>query len=540
MSAHSSPIKKLPNVSDYESVDENILRQKNAKIFNHKIRPNSVITISPIKKQGKQRFDWNIFGVKILCFIFVVLSWFVVFLPYSSLIRFFLGPDVNVAGSLNAQTERIDSICGIVNNSTLGFQDNRSSNLNLTCEFPYTNNGSLCVPICGTWHPGGHVYHIVTRVVSCVASTISLIFSILGIITWLIIGKKLFAFPQVIPFYLFVCAGIQAICILIGQIHYVKFYCSHEDLISSRIEPTIQCYIQGAVYHYVSFIFVFWYLFYVAAVLLILMFPFTFRVTEGANWKPHLVLFIVAVGLPLLILGIFWAIDSKRYEIVNHPLVCLPTPTGIVAMFIVPLTLILGLSLTSVILIINQLVINQLRLRNHKTSNMNNKQNQFIFRTLAVIVCFTVICLYLIVEFGVRVSFSKPFISYVELYWACITRYGTNTSCCEDNYTQFYHPELTVLNDFFFSIWGVVALSTLAVKEARIFWLSVFKKCLCRREHKIPEPEPSSTSHYVQKRRLTEVVFLSSGEGKKLFDAGNETGAINGTGTNGEIGTKDL
>ena len=42
-----------------------------------------------------------------------------------------------------------------------------------------------------------------------------------------------------------------ALCILIGQIQYERFYCSHEDLISSRSETTLQCNIQGK-WNYVS------------------------------------------------------------------------------------------------------------------------------------------------------------------------------------------------------------------------------------------------------------------------------------------------
>ena len=269
----------------------------------------------------------------------------------------------------------------------------------------------------------------------------------------------------------------------------------------------------------------FWYVSYIVAVLLILSFPFKLRPTGSSNWKPHLILFLLSTLVPLFILIIFWGVDSTRYEIVNHPLVCLPEPTAIVVTFIIPLSLTLGLSLTSVLLIISQLIINQLRLRRHKTSTMNRKQNQFIVRTLGVIISFTLISLFLIIEFGARVSFAKPFESFVELYWACITRYGTNTSCCVDNYTQFYHPELTILNDFFFSIWGMVALTTLAVKEARKFWINLFSKC-CRccmhRVKSISKPELSSNSQTQLKRRMTEVVMLNSSEGNK--SGGSETG----------------
>ena len=71
------------------------------------------------------------------------------------------------------------------------FVGNRSTNMTLDCEYPYVTNGSLCVPICGSWHPGGPVYNVVTRVVLCIASSLSLICSLLGITTWFIVGKKL-------------------------------------------------------------------------------------------------------------------------------------------------------------------------------------------------------------------------------------------------------------------------------------------------------------------------------------------------------------
>ena len=291
-------------------------------------------------------------------------------------------------------------------------------------------------------------------------------------------------------------------------------------------------YLLGAIYHYVSFAFLFWYVSYIVAVLLILSFPFKLRPTEYSNWKPHLILFLVSTFVPLFILVIFWAADSKRYEIANHPLICNPQPIPIVILFVMPVSLTLGLSLTSVLLIISQLIINQLRIGRHKTSTMNKKQNQFIVRTLGVIISFTLICLFLIIEFGARLSFAKPFDTFVELYWACITRYGTNTLCCVDNYNQFYHPELVILNDFFFSIWGMVALTTLAVKEAREFWINLFSKC-CRccmhRVKSISKPELSSNSQTQQKRRVTDDVMLNSSEGNQ--SGGSETGTKIGTET---------
>ena len=256
-------------------------------------------------------------------------------------------------------------------------------------------------------------------------------------------------------------------------------------------------------------------------------FPFKLGLSESSNWKPHLILFLVSSCAPFLILVVFWGVDPIRYEIVNYPSLCFPDPTAVVVTFIMPLTMTLGLSLTSVLLIVSQLIINKLRLGRHIKSAMSKKQTQFIIRTLGVIISFTIIALFLMLEYGAFVSFVKPFNSYVELYWACITRYGTNTSCCVDNYNQFYHPEIGVLHYFFISFWGMVALSTLAVKEARKFWINLFSKCCRFCCHKVSSSsKPGQSSGIQPKKRLTQLVALRSFESNDTNGIGTETNAV--------------
>ena len=146
MSILSSPNKQT--LSDYTPVEDedSIIRINNAKIFNHRKRPDSDINISPIRPPGGRKFDWPIFSVKVLCFVCVVIAWMLVLLPYTSLIEFFSSPDVscccccccccccycccccccclqvNSTDSLNTQTGRIDKICNVINNSSLGFE----------------------------------------------------------------------------------------------------------------------------------------------------------------------------------------------------------------------------------------------------------------------------------------------------------------------------------------------------------------------------------------------------------------------------------
>ena len=64
-------------------------------INKHKKGPNSDIQVSPIREPEKRALDWRIISVKIVCFVFVVVSWFIVVAPYASLVRFFLSPEVS-------------------------------------------------------------------------------------------------------------------------------------------------------------------------------------------------------------------------------------------------------------------------------------------------------------------------------------------------------------------------------------------------------------------------------------------------------------
>ena len=82
----------IPNKISQESIgDDSILKINNE----NKKGQNSDIQVSPIREPEKRALDWRIIGVKIVCFVFVVVSWFIVVVPYASLVRFFLSPEVS-------------------------------------------------------------------------------------------------------------------------------------------------------------------------------------------------------------------------------------------------------------------------------------------------------------------------------------------------------------------------------------------------------------------------------------------------------------
>ena len=77
----------------YQVVDESI--EGNPIINCEKKVVQSKPKVSPIREPGKRAFDWRIFSVKVVCLVFIVVSWFVVATPYASLVRYFLSPEVS-------------------------------------------------------------------------------------------------------------------------------------------------------------------------------------------------------------------------------------------------------------------------------------------------------------------------------------------------------------------------------------------------------------------------------------------------------------
>ena len=75
-----------------ESIDESAkFRTDDKQDVNHK----HVIATEPKIDSRKWELDWHIIGVKIVCFVFIVVAWFIVAAPYASLVRYFLSPEVS-------------------------------------------------------------------------------------------------------------------------------------------------------------------------------------------------------------------------------------------------------------------------------------------------------------------------------------------------------------------------------------------------------------------------------------------------------------
>ena len=144
---------------------------------------------------------------------------------------------------------------------------------NTSCVDRFVNNNTQCSPECLKFAPDGDGYLIAWRVFIFTGSFVTLIVSILGILTWIKIGGKLWSFPHIISFYLICLVFIHSVCIISGQIVPQWFYCKHASLLESRDDVTLQCNIQGAIYQYSIMVFLYWYLFAVVNLLYIVSSP---------------------------------------------------------------------------------------------------------------------------------------------------------------------------------------------------------------------------------------------------------------------------
>ena len=60
--------------------------------------------------------------------------------------------------------------------------NNRVSNYSISCPTGYVFNCTMCVPICGSWHPFGESYFVAYRVETSIVGLVNFLFSLSGLI----------------------------------------------------------------------------------------------------------------------------------------------------------------------------------------------------------------------------------------------------------------------------------------------------------------------------------------------------------------------
>ena len=192
--------------------------------------------------------------------------------------------------------------------------------------------------------------------------------------------------------------------------------------------------------------------------------------------KIHIVQSLVSWGLPILTIGTVLGATSK-YKHYTFPILCFPDELSLLFSFYIPGVMFSLLSGTGLILL------GLILYKRHKKIGESSTTNvyQTLLRQLIVYsIALSVLIFILLIQFTITSYNFKLTEVYETAYNWCITAFYTSPQCCFQAYTAYYTPFWNLLNEATFCCWGVVALSVVWVKDARMVWLKVLTCAPCR------------------------------------------------------------
>ena len=340
---------------------------------------------------------------------------------------------------------------------------------NTSCVDRFVNNNTQCSPECLKFAPGGDAYLIGWRVFIFTGSLVTLVVSVLGILTWIKIGGKLWSFPHIISFYLICLVLVHSVCILSGQIVPQRFYCKHASLLESRDDVTIQCNIQGGVYHYSIMVFLYWYLSAVVNLLYIVSSPINgaAKFQRYRHWI-HLFESLFCWGVPLLVL-IGTVVVLRGYRISNQPEFCHPNTTFVLITLYIPGLIFCLFNFTAVPIVISTLL--QRRYKVHKMIGRGTDSLELVVQMTIFTIAFSFSIWMVMLSFSVNEFEASNYETYLEQYSRCVTIFGTKgDECCVPVYREYYYNGLGIASGFASTIWGLAGMSALANKDVRKLW----------------------------------------------------------------------
>ena len=349
---------------------------------------------------------------------------------------------------------------------------------NTTCISRFINNGTQCTPECIAYFPGGDDYFIGWRVLTTSGAFISLVVSLLGIVTWIKLGGILWDFPHIIYFYLIINVLTQSLCILSGQILPQRFYCKHDSLFASRIDTSIPCNVQGAIFHYSVMAFIYWYLFAVIN----LTYITTLRVSGMGKFdknkhRIHLFESIFCWLFPLLVHVVTIAL-TKRYKFNNHPDYCYPKDEFVLITLYLPSVIICIFNGTAIPIVTGIMLKRHFQITKLIGQSMNRLDWMVQMGVFTVAFSFSI---WMVMLFFTMTRLQEPsYNAYLEQYSRCITTFGSyGASCCKPVYREFYSSGIAIVSEFFASVWGIAGLSALANRDVRVLWKKILtcNKC---------------------------------------------------------------
>ena len=360
---------------------------------------------------------------------------------------------------------------------------NTTSTSVISCPDDYMFNCTMCVPICGLWHPSGKGYFIGYRVVTVSVALVDFIFSVIGLIILLKVPGT-FRFPQINYLFMFINAVVFSLCLTVLALPgpYYSFCGSRaEDYAVVAQTPSAYVTIMGMITSNTSFSFNLWFLCVTVNVFLVVYFP-SWKIMQSRKYK--IVLFViesvVAFGIPLLFSVVYLSI-YKRYSFLRLP----QLPYAVSWAVFVPLIMSTAMALTFVSLILYKLQVQKsIVLAGQQKIQLKGYEIRMI--VLAIALGIVVFIAFLNASLVLRNSVIYQF--YLEEFWSCLTLktnyhlFQVSNLTCSTEYNAYYLPLLHYAGNICVGAWSVLLLTVLTTKETRETWSGVFKK-LC---HRVP------------------------------------------------------
>ncbi|XP_065829464.1 uncharacterized protein [Oscarella lobularis] len=374
------------------------------------------------------------------------------------------------------------------------------------CPYPlaHTSKGGCFLPCSAMkWlrHP---TLRAVEPELRYVMSLINLIAGILFTFVWIALRNTHFKFPQVIVWYLFLCAttigAVELATVIAGD---ENIRCNSNDLLNSVQNPTTSCRVLGTLYHYLQIFGVLLLTCSSANIWWVTCFPTRARHFFKKTARVHAIQFSFCCIFPGILIAIAYAAGGT-YRPVPSFRFCLPMPQ-----FVLLGTFILPMSLSSIIIIIMlaQVIKTLYKHRqfqkkyavtapapsNASTNTTTKKKiaaieklraNFFMISILLILIAILYETSYALNSVGdtkFRNLLVEHLVCLVEKVNATLSNESISTACPE-TFRSYQYPALIILTDCqtIFAILIVIhyAIALKAVRKLLLKWITFpFKRC---------------------------------------------------------------
>ena len=354
------------------------------------------------------------------------------------------------------------------------------SNNTISCPTNYVFNCTMCVPICGLWHPYGENYFITHRVVNILTSVVDFIFCFIGLIVLLRVPGS-FKFPQINYLFMLINAVIFSFLFAVMSISGPRnFFCQQRNEGYSVVsqDPPVYVNIAGFMVHFVYLSFNLWFL---CATINLLIVVFRPQLLIAKSRRFQIVLFtieaIISLGIPLLLPSIF-LISFKNYSFERVPDIPYTSDSIAAVIFIIfPLLLSTAVSLTVIAISIYKLQMRKLIFIENKKDS--TKLKSFEIRLIIFAICLGFIVFIVLLQATHEELMVAMFDFKLEDFWSCLTIqenleiFQASNETCPTEYRAYASPIFILIGDILLSAWTILLLVMLTTQETRDAWKKI-------------------------------------------------------------------